>query len=156
MNFATASLKYRAKTHFDTRYQAFELFLEMPKGLKARKHVTSRIVTKEDVESVLLAIRQAHEEEEIDTDHFLNFRAIVLFSAFTGQRPQASVARLSVRQFSNAIGLEKPVLDILPEQHKIRTQHYCPLHLQVAEAIAPLLNERHDDEVMFKQLSFGA
>lgn len=38
MNFATAFLKYLAKTHFDTRCQAFELFLEMPKGLKARKH----------------------------------------------------------------------------------------------------------------------
>jgi hypothetical protein len=34
LNFATAFLKYLAKTHFDTRYQAFDLFLEMPKGLK--------------------------------------------------------------------------------------------------------------------------
>jgi len=154
MNFATAFLKYLAKTHFATRYQAFELFLEMPKGLKARKHVTSRIITKKDVESVLLAIRRGYEEEEIEYDHYLNYRAIVLFGAFTGQRPQATIARLSVGQFRDAIDLEKPVLEILPEQDKIRMQHYCPLHPQLGEAIAPLLGERHDDEPMFKQLSF--
>ena len=59
MNFASAFLKYLAKTHFDARYQAFELFLEKPKSLKARKHVTSRIVTKEDVENVLRALEAA-------------------------------------------------------------------------------------------------
>jgi hypothetical protein len=40
LNFATAFLKHLAKTHFDTRYQAFDLFLERPKGLMAREHVT--------------------------------------------------------------------------------------------------------------------
>ena len=131
------------------------LFLEMPKGLKARKHVTSRIVTKEDVENVLLAIRQTYEEEEIDHHHYLSYRAIVLLGAFTGQRPQATIARLLVGQFRNAIGLEKPVLDILPEQDKIRMQHYCPLHPYVVEVMAPLLCELSDEELMFKQLSFG-
>ncbi len=57
--FTKGLLKYLAKTTFDTRFQAFELFLEMPKVLKTRKHVTSRIVTKEDVENVLHAIEQA-------------------------------------------------------------------------------------------------
>src|SRR5208337_2123569 len=33
-------------------------------------------------------------------------------------------------------------------------QHCCPLHPQVVEAVAPLVRERHDDERMFKQLSF--
>lgn len=51
--FAKGLLKYLTKTTFDTRFQAFELFLEMPKVLKIRKHVTSRIVTKEDVKNGL-------------------------------------------------------------------------------------------------------
>jgi hypothetical protein len=42
------------------------------------------------------------------------------------------------------------VLDILPDQNKIRMQHYCPLHLQVVEAVAPLLDGRLDNELMFK------
>jgi hypothetical protein len=36
----------------------------MPKGLKVRKHVTSRIVTKEDVENVLYAIKKSFENGE--------------------------------------------------------------------------------------------
>jgi hypothetical protein len=110
-------------------------------------------VTKEDVENVLLAIRQTYEEEEIH-HHYLSYRAIVLLGPFTGQRPQATIARLLVGQFRNAIGLEKPVLDILPEQDKIRMQHYCPPHPYVVEVMAPLLCELSDEELMFKQLSF--
>jgi len=154
LNFTTAFLKYLAKTHFDTRYQAFDLFLEMPKGLKARKHVTSRIVTKEDVENVLYAIRNAFENAEIDKDHSLNYRALVLFGAFTGQRPQATTARLLGGQFRNAVSQEKPVLDILPDQDKIRMQHYCPLCPQVVEAILPVLDGQAANKLIFKQLSF--
>ena len=154
MNFATAFLKYLSKTHFDTRYQAFDLFLEMPKGLKARKHVTSRIVTQADVENVLHTIKIAFNDGEIDRDSYLNYRALVLFGAFTGQRPQATVARLSVGQFRSAVSQKKPVLDILPEHDKIRMQHYCPLHPQVVEAVAPLVRQQRGDEPMFKQLSF--
>jgi hypothetical protein len=139
LNFATAFLKYLAKTHFDARYQAFELFLEMPKGLKVRKHVTSRIITKEDVENVLSAIQTAYQNNEIDWDHYLHFKAIVLFSAFTGQRPQATTARLTVGQFKTAISQKKSVIDVLPEQDKIRMQHYCPLHPQVVDTVRPLL-----------------
>ena len=154
MNFATAFLKYLSKTHFDTRYQAFDLFLEMPKGVKAQKHITSRIVTKEDVENLLRAIKTAFENGEIDKDHYLNYRAMVLFSTFTGQRSQATTARLTVGQFRAVVNHKKPVVDVLPEQDKIRMQHYCPLHPQVVDAVRPLLDGRHDDEQMFKQLSF--
>ena len=112
LNFATAFLKYLAKMHFDTRYKAFELFLELPKGLKVRKHVTSRIVTEEDVRNVLSAFERAYQRDEIDRAHYLHYRAIVLFSAFTGQRSQATIARLRVGQFMAAIASKKPVIEI--------------------------------------------
>jgi hypothetical protein len=153
LNFATAFLKYLSKTHFDTRYRAFDLFLAMPKGLKARKHVTSRIVTKEDVEQVLCTIKKAFENEEIEKEYSLNYQALVLFGAFTGQRPQATTTRLTVGQFSAAVSQKKPVIDVMPEHDKIRMQHYCPLHPQVVGALQPLLNGR-EGEPMFKQLSF--
>jgi len=154
MNFATAFLKYLAKTHFDTRYQAFDLFLEMPKGLKARKHVTSRIVTKADVENILAGIETAYQKNEIDEEQCLHYRAIMLFGAFTGQRPQATTARLTVGQFRTAVSQKKPVIDVLPEQDKIRYQHYCPFHPQVVDIVRPLLDCRRNDEPMFKQLLF--
>jgi ribosomal protein L5 len=45
----------------------------------------------------------------IDKDHYINYKAIVLFGAFTGQRPLATIARLTVRQFEEAMKMEKPV-----------------------------------------------
>jgi hypothetical protein len=33
-------------------------------------------------------------------------------------------------------------------------QHYCPLHPQVVDAVAPLLDGRDDDEQIFEQLCF--
>ena len=49
---------------------------------------------------------------------------------------------------------DKPVVDILPWQDKIRMQHYCPLHPQIVEAILPVLDGRPDDALAFEQLSF--
>jgi hypothetical protein len=102
----------------------------------------------------LLAIKKAYQNEEIDERHYLNCKAIVLFGAFTGQRPQATVARLTVGQFRDAVSQEKPALDILPDRDKIRMSHYCPLNSQALEVVAPLLDGRPDDGPMFKQLSF--
>jgi hypothetical protein len=155
LNFSKAFLKHLTKTRFDPRYAAFDLFLELPKSPKTRKRVTSRIVTKPDVENVLWAVEQDYETGEIDRYHCLNYKAIALFSAFTGQRAEATTARLTVWQFRAAINEQKPVVDILPEQDKIRIQHYCPLHPQVVNAVKPLLNGRQDDERIFAQLSFA-
>ena len=154
INFAKAFFRYLSKTRFDTRYQAFELYLELPKALKERKHVTSRVVTKEDIENVLTAIEHAYKNGEIDQYHYLNYRAITLFGAFTGQRPNATIARLTVGHFREALTRDKPVLDIPSECDKIRMAHYCPLHPQVVDAILPLLDGRDDNEYIFEQLLF--
>ena len=154
LQFARAFLRYMSKVSFDQRYAVFDLFLQLPRSVKERKHVTSRIVTKEDIENILTAIKQAHRSGGIDTYHNLNYKAMVLFGAFTGQRPLATIARLTVGQFKEAVKLEKPVIDVLPEQDKIRMQHYCPLHPQVVEAMLPLLDGRRGDKPVFEQLSF--
>jgi len=154
LQFARAFLGYMSKISFDQRYTMFDLFLQLPRSVKERKHVTSRIVTKEDIENILTTIKQAHRSGGIDTYHNLNYKAMVLFGAFTGQRPLATIARLTVGQFKEAVKLEKPVIDVLPEQDKIRMQHYCPLHPQVVEAMLPLLDGRRGDKPVFEQLSF--
>ena len=154
VNFAKAFLHYLSKTRFDSRYQAFSLFLELSKALKERKHVTARIVTKADVENVLGEIERAFVGRELDKNRFLNYRGLVLFGAFTGQRPLATIAKLTVGQFLEAVKARKPVLDVLPDCDKIKMQHYCPLHPQVVEALLPVLEGRRDDERVFEQLSF--
>lgn len=143
-----------SKIRFDERYIAFDLFLELPRAVKERKYVTSRIMTKEDVENILSAIKQAYCIGDIDSNHYLNYTALVLFGAFTGQRPLATIAKLTVGQFREALKTSTPVLDVPPHCDKIKMQHYCLLHPQVAKAMLPILKDRHDDDCVFKQLSF--
>jgi integrase len=154
LQFARAFLRYMAKISFDQRFASFELYLDMPKTLKTRKHVTRRIVTKEDVEHLLEAIQHANRSGELSNSHYLNYEALIMFGAYTGQRPLATIARLTVGQFKEALTMKKPVVDVLPQQDKIRMQHYCPLHPTVIEAMLPLLDGRRDDELVFEQLSF--
>jgi hypothetical protein len=59
LTFAVAFLKYFAKIHLDIRYRSFELFLERPRRINARKNVTNRIGTKEGVGRVLDHIHRA-------------------------------------------------------------------------------------------------
>jgi integrase len=87
MNFAKAFLKYLSKTRFDTRYKQFDLFLEMPKAVKESKRVTQRVVTTDDVKNVLSAIEQGGEHREFTMRQQENYAALVLFGAYTGQRP---------------------------------------------------------------------
>ncbi|MGB9372167.1 MAG: hypothetical protein WCB79_09605 [Halobacteriota archaeon] len=154
INFAKAFLCYLSKTRFDPRYKSFDLFLALPKGLKERKHIATRIVTKADIENVLRAIERAHVDEELSSQLYHNYRATVLFGAFTGQRPLATIAKLAVGQFREALKTSKPVLDIPPDCDKIKMQHYCPLHPQVVDAMLPVLDGQSDDELVFEQLSF--
>ncbi len=146
--------KVSRKIMFDTSFRAFELFLEMPKVLKNAQARYKPHCDCGDVENLLKGIEQAFSRGRIDTDHYLNYKAIVLFGAFTGQRPLATIARLTVEQFNEALTMRKPVVDVLPWQDKIRMQHYCPSHPQVVETMLPVLDGREDDQLVFKQLSF--
>jgi len=79
LNFAKAFLKYLTKTHLDTRYQAFEIFLQKPKALKERKNLTARIVTKEDIANIIVLISKAEQEGLIRHCKAQQFTAFVLF-----------------------------------------------------------------------------
>ncbi|MGZ4864868.1 MAG: hypothetical protein ACXV39_09585 [Halobacteriota archaeon] len=154
LNFAKAFLKYLATTHFDPRYHAFALFLELPKALKERKRVTGRIVTTEDIRCVLSAIKEDYKAGKLNERQYRDFTSLVLFGAFTGQRPYATIRKLTVGQFRSALNETPPVVEVLAEQDKIRMQHYCPLHPQVVDAVSLLLDKRTDDKAMFTHEAF--
>ncbi len=146
LNFTKAFLRYLTKTRFDTRYKKFDLFylfLEMPKAIKESKRITQRIVTTEDIKIVLAAIEEGRENREFTTRQCQNYKALVLFGAYTGQRPIATIRKLTVGQFRAALRRNPPVLDVLPQQDKIRMQHYVPLHPGVVDAVTPLLYGRN-------------
>ncbi len=155
LGFATSFLKYLTKTRLDTRYHAFEIFLERPKTITERRHVTSRIITKADVESVLTHIADAKAAEILDEYREAYYRAFILFGAYTGQRPMATMARITVGQLKAAVRNKQPCLQVLPYQDKIKMEQYVPLHPQVVDAIKPLLVERDNGDLFFEYNSFS-
>jgi integrase len=148
--FAKAFLKFLTKARLDTSYYAFEVFLERPRAVKARNFVTSRIITKQDIENVLAYIRNSEENGSIGRWRAQQYTAFVIFGAYTGQRSLATIAKLTAGQFREALQSNKPCIEVLSSQDKIKMQHYVPLHAQVIQAIQPLLDGRSDDEALFE------
>jgi integrase len=142
--FAKAFLAYLTQTRLDTRYQAFNIFLELPKAVKERKNVTNRIVTKEDIQSILDCIRRAESREIISRSKAEQYTAFTIFGALTGQRSMATMMKLTVGQLRESFRAAKPVVRVEPSQDKIRMAHHVPLHPQVVEAIKPLLDDRQE------------
>ena len=154
LNFAASFLKFLAKTKMEPRYSSFEAYLEMPKAVKERKSITSRIVTKGDIENVLRHIKRAEKDGTINAQRSAQYSAFVIFGAFTGQRSMATMANLTVGQFREALRSEKPVLHVESSQDKIRMEHYVPLHAQVVSAIEAILGDRKDEDRIFGYNSF--
>ena len=148
-SFAKAFLKYLTKVRLDTRYHAFEVFLDRPRVVKARNNVTSRIVTKEDIQNVLSHVSNAEKDGLISSYRARYYTAFILFGAFTGQRSLSTISKLTVGQFREAIQSDKPCIEVQSSQDKIKMQHYVPLHPHVIQVIQPLLSNRNDNEPLF-------
>ncbi|MFZ0012216.1 MAG: hypothetical protein WAL97_10035 [Halobacteriota archaeon] len=154
LSFAKSFLKFLATTQDEPRYQTFAPYLELPKTVKERKSVTSRIVVKEDICNILQYIESAEREGKVSPERSAQYSAFILFGAYTGQRSEATIAKLTVGQFREAMAADKPVLQVDSSQDKIRMSHYVPLHPRVVEALKTLLVGRDDDELMFTHSSF--
>ena len=155
--YAKAFLTYLTKTRLDSRYESFRLFLELPKAVKKFKLLTGRIVTIEDVQNVLSVLKSRYKHGELDEQHYVAYNALITFGAFTGQRPYATIGRITAGQFEEALKFrsKKPTLHVSADQDKIRMDHYVPLHPHVIEAVEPLLDGKKDDELMFPLCAFN-
>jgi integrase len=153
LSFAKALLKFLATTG-RTAISDICPYLELPKTVKERKSVTARIVTKQDISNVLEHIKRAERGGKISPERSAQYSAFVLFGSHTGQRSEATIAKLNVGQVRTALALDKPVLEVDSSQDKIRMSHYVPLHPRVVRALERLLTGRNDDELMFNHSSF--
>ncbi|MGZ4906783.1 MAG: hypothetical protein ACXVIF_07135 [Halobacteriota archaeon] len=154
LNFTKGFLKYQAKLTLDPRYLAFDMFLEKPRVRKIKKKMTARVVTKDDIEHVLAVIEHDALKRLIDRARAKQNTGIVLFGAFTGQRPYSTIAQLRVEQFRDVLQHEKPVLHVESAQDKIRMEHYVPLHPQLVGVMVATCDGRENSEQMFKEESF--
>jgi hypothetical protein len=150
ISFAKAFLRHLARLHVDQRYLSFTLFLDLPKVVKERHAVTSQIVTKKDIENVLAHIRKAENDGRISSRRAQQYRGFVIFGAYTGQRSLATMSKLRVGQFREALRSDTPCIEVLSSQDKIKFSHYVPLHSRVIKAIQPLLEGKSDDEPLFE------
>jgi hypothetical protein len=84
----------------------------------------------------------------------MQYTAFVIFGAFTGQRSLATMSKLTVGQFREALQSKKPALQVESSQDKIHMSHYVPLHPQVVTVVQPLLGDRKNEENVFTYDSF--
>ncbi|MDD1710652.1 MAG: hypothetical protein LUQ37_07090, partial [Methanoregulaceae archaeon] len=103
VSFTKSFLRYLSKIRMDLRYKSFDLFLDKPRAVKERKTVTSRIITKEDIQNVLNHIKRAHDEGRIDNRRVSQYTTLTLFGALTGQRSMATISKITVGQIKDAL-----------------------------------------------------
>jgi integrase len=145
LGFTKAYLTFLAKTRMDQRYRALDVYLEPSKALKVRKSMTGRIVRREDILEALNRIDAAEAEETIKAPKARNYRAFALLAAYTGLRP-STLERLTVGQLRAAVNEDKPMLHVLPEQEKNRTEHWVPIHSAVVPAVKAVLENDYSDK----------
>ncbi|MGZ7166648.1 MAG: hypothetical protein ACXVIL_11190 [Halobacteriota archaeon] len=154
LSFAKAFLSYLTKLHLDGRYKGFHLFLDLPKAVKVQKRVTSRVIVLDDIQRVLAHIQGAEQDGRISKERAEQYRAFVLFGAYTGQRSVSTIAKVTVGQCREAIASDPPCLLVKACQDKIHMEHYIPLHPAVISALKPLFDGKKDGEPLFEYNSF--
>ncbi len=154
LGFTKSFLSFLARTKNDQQYVSFIILLEMPRAVREKKRVTERIITREDIANVLAHIRNADESGKITSERAQNYKAFVLFSAYTGQRSMATMAKLTARQFRAALKMDKPVILVESSQDKVKMAHWVPLHPRLIPVLQPFLEGRDDNELMFDYSSF--
>ncbi|MGZ4934798.1 MAG: hypothetical protein ACXV49_09930 [Halobacteriota archaeon] len=147
-------MKFLTKARLDTRYRAFEVFLERPRAIKARNNVTSRIVTKADIENVLAYISTSEGDSRVSRQRAEQYAAFILLGAYTGQRSVSTMATLRVGQFREALQADKPCIEVRSSQDKIKMQHYVPPPHAVISALRPLFDGKRDAKPFFEYNSF--
>ena len=71
----------------------------------------------------------------------VNYIGITFFGAYTGQRVEATISKITGAQLRDALHTNPPVLQVTPDQDKIRMEHYVPIHPDLLELLGYLTEE---------------
>jgi len=126
----------------------------MPRTRRDRKTVTSRIVTKEDITHVLDALFDAYHKQHLKYESMVNYIAFTLLGAYTGQRVEATLSKITAGQIRTALQTNPPVLHVTPNQDKIRMEHYVPLHPDLREILMHLVSGKEDNARVFEFVGY--
>jgi integrase len=119
--------------------------LERP--VRPTKKLNKIILREDDIRNLIKAIMDSPSENEMKTKYI----AGVLFMAYTGQRPEATVAKLTVKEFREAIKMNPPMIYIPESKDKEDFPHWVPLHPIVVEWLEKYLktHKRAESECPF-------
>ena len=137
-------LKYLYKMRMDPQILAYLSIFEKPKTRKTVKLMTDRIITIQDIKRLLESI----DLSDLPNNKKLNYRALILFLAYGGQRPQTAT-RLTAGQFRKALTLNHHVLTIEAAQDKNRLTHYVPIHPRIIEAVKEAIDGLPDNNLIW-------
>jgi len=142
-----AFLKYLYKI---TKNPVLLDFMELMTRPKRQSKKINQIILREPdvlnlVEAVYKLPPSPYDPSYRSAYHKLKFIAGILFSAYTGQRPQATTGKLTFKDFEEALERDPPILWIPEEKDKESFPHWVPLHPVVVEWLTPVLE--------FKELS---
>ena len=152
--FGRTFLKHLSKLYLNANYQAFEMFLEKPKAIKERKVVTDRVIALDDVTNLCNHVVNDYRAGKIKKSNCINYLALVGFGCYTAQRAEATIEKLTVGMFRDALSKEHPVILVPPSLDKIRYEHYVPLHPNLIPILTEAIKGRSDDEPMFRYIAF--
>ncbi len=140
-----AFLKYLYKLSRDPLLLDFMELMTRPK--RPSKKINPIILREPDVKNLINAVYNIppspYDPAYRTAYHKLKFIAAILFAAYTGQRPQATIAKLSFEDLTTALERNPPMLWVPEEKDKERFPHWVPLHPVVVGWLKPVLEYKH-------------
>ncbi len=136
-------LEWLYKKTGDSTFREMKEVLEPPK--KNSKKLNPILLREVDIHNLVLAVWRQEKDPYFKLKHITG----ILFAAYTGQRPQSTISKLTVEELQEAISRKPPVLHIPEEKDKENFPHWVPLHPIVVEwlrAYLEVFRENEEDE----------
>ncbi len=129
-------LEWLSKRTGNEEFRKLKEILERPQ--RNSKKLNPIIIREPDILSLVKTIWES------DFTPYLKLKIIsaILFSAYTGQRPDATTGKLTYEEFENALNRNPPMLWIPEEKDKENFPHWVPLHPVVVEWLKPVIGLR--------------
>ena len=120
-------LEWLYKKTGDTFFRDLQDVLERP--TRDSKKLNEILVREADIKNVIKATWRI----KIPKEYRIKYVAAILFAAYTGQRPDATISKLTYNDFKDALSRKPPIIYIPEEKDKERFPHWVPIHPVVAK-----------------------
>lgn len=143
--YTRAFLEYVYKVTGNPLARDLKDILDKPE--RPSKKINPIIIREDDVRNIIRAIYNIPRDSHVSLQRYsyskIKFIAAILLAAYTGQRPDATIAKLDFKDLEEALSRKPPMLWIPEEKDKESFPHWVPLHPVVVEWLKPVLEFHH-------------